>query len=86
MLTQMYEKQETMEKDMEYLKKEVVAVRDLTEATQKDSQSMSGRIVACELHIKELTKQLQPENLRQTIENKYEHKLKEEWTLRYRLW
>jgi len=38
MLTKMYEKQETMEKDMEYLKKEVVAVRDLTEATKKDSK------------------------------------------------
>ena len=46
------------------------------EATQKDSQSMCGRIVACESRIKELTKQLQPENLWQTIENKYEHKLK----------
>ena len=56
----MYEKQETMEKDMEYLMKEVVAVRDLTKATQKDSQSMCGRIVACESRIKELTKQLQP--------------------------
>jgi len=40
MLTKMYEKQEAMEKDMEYLKNEVVAVRDLTGATQKDSQSM----------------------------------------------
>jgi len=39
---------------------------------------MCGRIVACESRIKELTKQLQPENLWQTIENKYEHKLKEE--------
>ena len=78
MLTKMYEKQETMEKDMEYLKKEVVAVRDLTESTQKDSKSMCGRLVACESRIKELTKQLQPENLWQTIENKYEHKLKEE--------
>ena len=35
-------------------------------------------MVACESRIKELTKQLQPENLWQTIENKYEHKLKEE--------
>jgi len=32
---------------------------------------MCGRIVACESCIKELTKQLQPENLWQTIENKY---------------
>ena len=39
---------------------------------------MCGRIVARESRIKELTKQLQPENLWQTIENKYEHKLKEE--------
>ena len=59
MLTKMYEKQETMERDMEYLKKiEVVAVRDLTEATQKDSQSMCGSIVACESSIKELNRQL----------------------------
>ena len=63
MMTKMQEKQENMEKDLECLQKEMTVVKDLAEATQKDSQSMCGRVAACESCIKELTKQLQPDVL-----------------------
>jgi len=52
-----------MEKDLECLQKEMTVVKDLAEATQKDSQSMCGRVAACESCIKELTKQLQTDAL-----------------------
>ena len=39
---------------------------------------MVGRVIACESRIKELTKQLQPDALWQTIASKHENKLKED--------
>ena len=74
----MYEKQEAMENDMECLRKEINAVKYIVDATQKDSQSVCGRIVACETRIKEIRKQMQPDVLWETIVTKHENKLKDE--------
>ena len=58
--------------------KQINAVKYIADATQKDSQSVCGRVVACETHIKELRKQMQPDVLCETIVTKRENKLKDE--------